>query len=59
MCWRIIRVGSKQPQLSSRRGLAAGCALVLTRHAVILLFCLTTYAFSPVAEFGWLLIVLV
>ena len=33
-------------------------ALVLTRHGVILLFCLTTYAFAPVAGFGWLLIVL-
>ena len=33
-------------------------ALLLTRHGVILLFCLTTYAFAPVAGFGWLLIVL-
>jgi hypothetical protein len=26
--------------------------------SVILLFCLTSYAFAPVAGFGWLLIVL-
>ena len=30
----------------------------MTRHGVVLLFCLTTYAFAPVAGFGWLLIVL-
>ena len=32
--------------------------LLVARHAVILLFCLTTYAFAPVAGFGWLVIVL-
>ena len=32
--------------------------LVLARHGVVLLFCLTTYAFAPVAGFGLLLIVL-
>jgi hypothetical protein len=28
------------------------------RHAFLLVFCLTTYAFAPVAGFGWLLLVL-
>ena len=32
--------------------------LLVARHGVILLFCLTTYAFAPVAGFGWLVIVL-
>jgi len=32
--------------------------LLVLRHGVVLLFCLTTYAFAPVAGFGWLLIVL-
>ena len=47
-------------------GLAAGLwlapvtrrGLLVARHGVVLLFCLTTYAFAPVAGFGWLLIVL-
>jgi hypothetical protein len=33
-------------------------SLLVARHVVVLLFCLTTYAFAPVAGFGWLLIVL-
>ena len=33
-------------------------AWLAARHAIIVLFCLTTYAFAPVAGFGWLLIVL-
>jgi hypothetical protein len=33
-------------------------SLLLARHGVVLLFCLTTYAFAPVAGFGWLVIVL-
>ena len=32
--------------------------LLVARHGVVLLFCLTTYAFAPVAGFGWLVIVL-
>jgi hypothetical protein len=28
------------------------------RHAVLLLFCGITYAFAPVAGFGWLLLVM-
>jgi hypothetical protein len=32
--------------------------LRVARHAVVLAFCLTTYAFAPVAGFGWLLIVM-
>lgn len=36
----------------SRRGLLAA------RHCAVLLFCLTTYAFAPVAGFGWLLLVM-
>lgn len=32
--------------------------MLVARHSVVLLFCLTTYAFAPVAGFGWLLIVL-
>ena len=32
--------------------------LLVLRHGVVLLFCLTTYAFAPVAGFGWLVIVL-
>jgi hypothetical protein len=47
-------------------GLAAGLWLapvsswwlLVARHVVVLSFCLTTYAFAPVAGFGWLLIVL-
>lgn len=34
-----------------------GRGLVM-RHAVLLLFCATTYAFAPVAGFGWLLLVM-
>ena len=33
-------------------------ALILARHGIVVLFCLTTYAFAPVAGFGWLLVVL-
>jgi hypothetical protein len=32
--------------------------LLVARHGVVLLFCLTTYAFAPVAGFGWLVLVL-
>jgi hypothetical protein len=28
------------------------------RHGVVLAFCLATYAFAPVAGFGWLLLVM-
>ena len=31
---------------------------VAMRHTVLLLFCATTYAFAPVAGFGWLLLVM-
>ena len=37
--------------------LAAPAALA-GRHAALLLFCVTTYAFAPVAGFGWLLLVM-
>ena len=33
-------------------------ALQLSRHVAILSFCLATYAFAPVAGFGWLLLVM-
>lgn len=33
-------------------------ALLAARHAAVLLFCVGTYAFAPVAGFGWLLLVL-
>ena len=33
-------------------------ALLLVRHGVVLAFCLATYAFAPVAGFGWLLLVM-
>jgi hypothetical protein len=33
-------------------------SLALLRHAMLLLFCSVTYAFAPVAGFGWLLIVM-
>ena len=29
-----------------------------TRHGLLLAFCLVTYAFAPVAGFGWLLLVM-
>jgi hypothetical protein len=32
--------------------------LVFLRHIVLLAFCLVTYAFAPVAGFGWLLLVM-
>jgi hypothetical protein len=32
--------------------------LLLARHVVVLVFCLSTYAFAPVAGFGWLLVVM-
>jgi hypothetical protein len=32
--------------------------LALVRHAALLLFCLITYAFAPVAGFGWLLLLM-
>jgi hypothetical protein len=38
--------------LPSRAGVAA------VRHAVLLAFCAVTYAFAPVAGFGWLLLVM-
>jgi hypothetical protein len=31
-------------------------SLLAARHAVVLTFCVTTYAFAPVAGFGWLLL---
>lgn len=33
-------------------------AVVVGRHILLLLFCLITYAFAPVAGFGWLLLVM-
>jgi hypothetical protein len=33
-------------------------ALVIARHGAVLLFCLATYAFAPVAGFGWVLLVM-
>ena len=33
-------------------------SLHVARHGTVVLFCLTTYAFAPVAGFGWLLVVL-
>jgi hypothetical protein len=33
-------------------------ALLVARHAAVLVFCLATYAFAPVAGFGWLLLVM-
>ena len=33
-------------------------AFVWLRHALLLTFCLVTYAFAPVAGFGWLLLVM-
>ena len=33
-------------------------AVLVGRHAALLLFCVTTYAFAPVAGFGWLLLVM-
>jgi hypothetical protein len=33
-------------------------ALATARHALLLLFCVATYAFAPVAGFGWLLLVM-
>ena len=33
-------------------------ALLLVRHGVVLAFCMATYAFAPVAGFGWLLLVM-
>jgi hypothetical protein len=33
-------------------------ALVFLRHAALLSFCAITYAFAPVAGFGWLLLVM-
>jgi hypothetical protein len=35
-----------------------GTQRIWLRHALLLGFCLTTYAFAPVAGFGWLLLVL-
>jgi hypothetical protein len=32
--------------------------LAMARHAALLMFCVTTYAFAPVAGFGWLLLVM-
>jgi hypothetical protein len=36
----------------------AGRRLVLLRHLLLLGFCVVTYAFAPVAGFGWLLLVM-
>jgi hypothetical protein len=30
----------------------------IVRHGLLLMFCLVTYAFAPVAGFGWLLLVM-
>jgi hypothetical protein len=35
-----------------------GAGLEAVRHATLLLFCAVTYAFAPVAGFGWLLLVM-
>ena len=32
--------------------------IISLRHVLLLMFCLTTYAFAPVAGFGWLLLVM-
>jgi hypothetical protein len=36
----------------------SGARVEWARHAALLVFCLTTYAFAPVAGFGWLLLVM-
>jgi len=36
----------------------AGARAALLRHAALLLFCTVTYAFAPVAGFGWVLLVM-
>jgi hypothetical protein len=36
----------------------AGRAVPVLRHVTLLTFCLVTYAFAPVAGFGWLLLVM-
>jgi hypothetical protein len=36
----------------------AGRAVPVLRHLMLLTFCLVTYAFAPVAGFGWLLLVM-
>jgi hypothetical protein len=36
----------------------AGGVVAILRHAMLLAFCLVTYAFAPVAGFGWLLLVM-
>jgi hypothetical protein len=33
-------------------------AVLVGRHVLLLAFCLITYAFAPVAGFGWLLLVM-
>jgi hypothetical protein len=38
--------------------LPAGPRLAIVRHVALLLFCFVTYAFAPVAGFGWLLLVM-
>ena len=54
-------VGHPRDGGPGRRALAGAVdapRLLVARHGVVLLFCLTTYAFAPVAGFGWLVIVL-
>jgi hypothetical protein len=38
--------------------LEARDSLAAARHILLLLFCVATYAFAPVAGFGWLLLVM-
>ncbi len=53
--WGVLIVEASMAALFLWPG---GRRLQAARHALLLAFCLVTYAFAPVAGFGWLLIVL-
>ena len=62
--WRVVR-GVTWGGLALEAAIAAlwlapirSGALLTARHVAVLLFCVGTYAFAPVAGFGWLLLVL-
>jgi hypothetical protein len=62
--FRMLATASTWGMLAFEASVALLCLLPetnrrrLVRHALIVGFCLITYAFAPVAGFGWLLLVM-
>ncbi|RPH53517.1 MAG: hypothetical protein EHM89_19940, partial [Acidobacteria bacterium] len=60
--FRVLAAGSTWGLLAVEASVALFCLFplsgraVVIRHLLLLLFCVVTYAFAPVAGFGWLLL---